>query len=180
MSDKEQLQQLADLLRERNQTDGKIAAFIKRPAEKSHLGEFVAAWIFGIDLHDSAVVKGTDGRFCGGSLAGKSVNIKYSSKNNGILDMQTDSGPDYYLVLTGPNEAAVSSRGKTRPWVIEAACLFHADSLVSRLTSKIGTATSVKRKFWEEAEIYPRPNSAFPLTDFQREMLALFSEASIG
>jgi hypothetical protein len=31
---------------------------------------------------------------------------------------------DYYLVLTGPPSPAVSSQGTTKPWCIDAVCLF--------------------------------------------------------
>ena len=63
---------------------------------------------------------------------------------------------------------------------IEAVYLFHAASLVRSLTSKIGTATSVRREFWDAAEIYPSHNPDFSLTPLQRETLGLFSEASVG
>ncbi|MGW6445419.1 hypothetical protein [Lentzea sp. NPDC055074] len=39
---------------------------------------------------------------------------------------------------------------------------------------RIGTASSVRDELWDAAEIYPRRNPSFPLTDEQREMLALF------
>lgn len=180
MSNLAQMQRLAELVRQKNYTDSKIAGVIDRPTIPGHFGDFVGAGIFGVELHASAVQKGSDGRFIGGRLSRMTVNIKYYPKNEGVLDISVDGAPDFYLVLTGPRSATVSSRGKTRPWVIEAAYLFEAASLTRRLTSKIGVATSVRREFWEEAEIYPRNNPAFPLTEFQREMLALFSEASVG
>jgi hypothetical protein len=40
---------------------------------------------------------------------------------------------------------------------------------------KIGVASSVRAQHWEAAEIYPRHNPAFPLTEEQRDLLALFS-----
>lgn len=42
MADKE-LQQIAELLRERNVVDAKIAAIIGRPMATGHLGEWIAA-----------------------------------------------------------------------------------------------------------------------------------------
>ena len=180
MSDMEQMKRLAGLVMQKNRADGEIANAIGRPALPGHFGEFVAAKVFGIDLHDSAVQKDSDGVFGSGPLSGRTVQIKYYPKNESLLDIKVDGEEDFYLVLTGPRSAAVSSRGKTRPWVIEAAYLFESAPLTRRLTSKIGIATSVKREFWDEAEIYPRNNPAFPLTGSQREMLALFSEASVG
>lgn len=180
MSDLERMQNLAELVKQKNRADGKIAEVIGRPALQGHFGEFMAAEILGIELHGSAVQKGSDGYFAGGPLAGGTVNIKYYPKNEGLLDMNVDGPPHFYLVLTGPRSAAVSSRGKVRPWVIEAVYLFEATSLEQRLTSKIGIATSVRREFWDAAEVYPRNNPAFPLTESQCETLALFSEASVG
>ena len=180
MSDMEQIQRLAELVKQKNYADGKIADLIGRPTLPGHFGEFIAARVFGIELHDSAVQKGSDGRFADAPLSGRTVEIKYYPKNEGILDIKVDGVPDYYLVLTGPKSAAVSSRGKTRPWVIEAVYLFETAPLMKRLTAKIGIATSVRREFWQESEIYPIANPAFPLTQSQRDVLALFSEASVA
>ncbi len=180
MSNLEQMQRLAELVQQKNYADGKIAEVIGRPTIPGHFGDFVGAEIYGVELHASAVQKGSDGCFAGGRLSGATVNIKYYPKNEGVLDIAIDGAPEYYLVLTGPRSAAVSSRGKTRPWVIEAVYLFETASLIRGLTSKIGIATSVRREFWDAAEIYPRRNPSFPLTEIQREMLAMFSEASIG
>ena len=180
MSNLGRLKRLAELVKQKNYADGKIAEVIDRPTIPGHFGDFVGAGIFAIELHASAVQKGSDGRFAGGRLPGMTVNIKYYPKNEGLLDITIDGAPDYYLVLTGPRSAAVSSRGKTRPWVIESVYLFETASLIPKLTSKIGIATSVRRVFWDEAEIYPRANPAFPLSESQREILALFSETSVG
>ena len=170
------LQRLASLIKQRNAIDAEVAAVIGRPAQSGHFGEFVASRVFDIGLHDSAVQKGSDGRFTSGPHAGKTVEIKFYAKREGMLDMGVGVQPDFYLVLTGPYAAAVSSRGTTRPWAIEAAYLFDGPSLFARLADrvKIGVATSVRNAFWDEAEIYPRPNPAFPLSQAQQDMLALF------
>ena len=180
MSNLEQMQRLAELVRQKNYADGRIAEVIGRPTITGHFGEFVASEIFGIELHGSAVQKDSDGHFVSGPFAGRTVQIKFYPKNESLLDMKAGGAQDFYLVLTGPRSAAVSSRGKTRPWVIEEVDLFDAAFLVRNLTSKIGIATSVRREFWDAAEIYPRHNPSFPLTEIQRAMLAMFSEASIG
>ena len=180
MSELEQMKRLAELVRQKNLADGQIAKAIGRPALQGHFGEFMAARIFAIELHGSAVQKDSDGRFVGGPFSGRTVQIKYYPKNEHSLDMKAGGAQDFYLVLTGPRSTAETSHDKTRPWVIEAVYLFDAVSLTRRLTSKVGVATSVRREFWEEAEIYPCNNPAFPLTESQREMLALFSEASVG
>ena len=170
------LERLAALLKQRNAIDRGIAGILDRPALSGHFGEFVASRVFDIELHDSAVRKDSDGRFASGPHAGKTVQVKFYAKREGVLDMSTDVQPHFYIVLTGPWTPAVSSRGTTRPWVIEAAYLFDGPSLVSRLAGKvkIGVATSVRNAFWDEAEIYPRNNPAFPLSPAQRDMLALF------
>ncbi len=180
MSNLEQMQRLAELVKQKNHADGKIAQVIGRPTTTGHFGEFIASEVFDIELHGSAVQKDSDGHFVSGPLAGSTVQIKFYPKNEDSLDMKAGGAQDFYLVLTGPRSVAETSRGKTRPWVIEAVYLFDASSLKRRLTSKIGGATSVRREFWQEAEIYPQRNPSFPLTESQREMLALFSEASVG
>jgi len=41
---------------------------------------------------------------------------------------------------------------------------------------KIGIATSVRKKFWEDAEIYPRQrNKELILTEEQRKLLDMFN-----
>ena len=177
------IKRLARLIAQRNALDKGIARVIGRPALAGHFGEFIASNVFDIDLHPSGTTKGNDGRFTKGPLAGKTVEIKYYPKNEGLLDIKTDGTPDFYLVLTGPRAAAASSRGTTRPWVIEAAYLFENASLLNNLTErnlKIGVATSVRRELWDRAEIYPgSANGVLTLTEPQAAMLLLFSESSL-
>ena len=177
MSGLEKLECLASLIHQRNSLDSIIAEIIGRPAAPGSIGEFVAAAIFGIELYASAIHKGSDGIFPAGPLEGKRVEIKYYAKRD-ILDMKTESKPDYYLVLAGPRGNSRSSRGTTLPWLIEAVYLFHTATLEQKLRKrevKIGTATSVRHEFWDEAEIYPKPtNRIFSVSIHQAKLLALF------
>lgn len=67
---------LAKLLEKRNQIDEAISQLTNRPAQTGRLGEFVAEYIFNIDLHEDRSHPGSDGIFGSGDLKGKSVNIK--------------------------------------------------------------------------------------------------------
>jgi len=75
-----------------------------------HLGEWIAAQVFGIELEQSAVTAAIDDHFRFGPLQGCTVNVKWYLKQEGLLDMTKSSTLDYYLVLTGPRSAAVTSR----------------------------------------------------------------------
>ncbi|MDE2836537.1 MAG: hypothetical protein OXL97_03385 [Chloroflexota bacterium] len=186
-----EIERLASLIRQRNAVDNQISAVIGRPVHAGHLAEAITAKIFNIDLHESAAHKGNDGIFTGGSYVGKTVDIKgYSSKDTLGMPDEGKTGfdeslPDFYLVLAGPRKSAISSRGATAPWTIHSVHLFDARALVEKLRKrrpppKINEATSIALEYWDAAEIYPRNNPVFPLTESQREMLALFSEASVG
>lgn len=108
-----ELQALAQLIRMRNEIDHEIAGMIGRPPHPGYITEFVAAAIFDIKLHASASTKTHDGKFRDGPLADKTVNVKYGSRRDGILNlaasMDVAEHADYYLVLTGPTIGAVSS-----------------------------------------------------------------------
>jgi hypothetical protein len=176
------IEDLARLLRQRNLVDADIAKLIGRPALTGHVGEFIAAEVFGIDLHDSASKAASDGVFREPPLAEKSVNVKLYGKVEGLLDLPVPGATmaDYTLVLTGPPSGAVSSKGTTRPLVITAVYLFRTEELVANLQAKglkIGVATSVKKPLWEAAEIYPNAGQ-LELDDDQRGVLALFAPAS--
>lgn len=173
----DRLAELAELLRARNTLDAQIAAIIGRPPEKGHLGEYIAARIFGIQLQESASHKGIDGYFASGPLAGRSVNVKYYGKRDGLLAVAPADGPDYYLVLTGAKAGAGSSKGMVRPFVISSVYLFAHGPLHAAITAKPDRfATSVRAHLWEAAEVFPTPsNSLLSLSDKQRELLALFS-----
>lgn len=152
------LSPLVDLLQRRNEIDNEIARLIGRPAEKGHVGEHIASGLFDIELESSAVQAGYDGRFRSGLLAGKTVNIKWYAKREGLLDVNTDHLPDYYLVMAGPKTAPASSAGTTRPWLVSEVFLFEAEGLLKRLRSrgvKIGVATSVTAVEWHAARIFP-------------------------
>jgi hypothetical protein len=152
------LAQAAALLHERNAIDAELAQLMQRPMTSGHLGEWIAAQVFDIELEASAVAASIDGRFRSGPLQGRSVNIKWYLKREGLLDTTESTALDYYLVLTGPPIAAASSRGTTRPWCIEAVFLFDARQLRSEQAMrgvKRGTASSVIKHQWAAAEIYP-------------------------
>lgn len=169
---------LSQLLKAHNALDSIIAGLIHRPVQLGHVGEFLAQEIFGVQLHRTAVHKGSDGVFRGGTLDGCSVNVKWYPKNEGVLSVNPEAACDYYLVLTGPRGPAQSSRDTVRPWLINAVYLFNARELIAELNTsgvKIYEATSVKRALWDAAEIYPTAHHpAVALSDEQRQFLALF------
>ncbi len=179
--DVDDITRLARLIGARNAIDNDIAGLIGRPAQIGHLGEYIAARIFDIELEKSATHKGSDGDFRGGPLAGQTVNIKWYGKLEGVLDINPEATPDYYLVLAGPRSAAASSRGTVRPWVIESVYLFDTHKLMPALRDRgvrLGIATSVAKQFWDEAEIYPsQRNQEVTLSDEQRGLLGLFAGA---
>jgi hypothetical protein len=175
----EDLQELAVLLTRRNDIDARIARLIERPMTSGHLGEYIAARIFDIELESSAVAPAIDGRFRSGPLVGKTVNVKWYLKQEGVLDVSLSEALDYYLVLTGPRSASGSSKRGTRPWRIDAVYLFGAKHLLTDLTSrgvKVGIATSIRNAQWEAAEIYPTSaNPSLTVSAAQSTQLALFS-----
>lgn len=173
------LAQLADHIKARNAIDAEIAMLVGRPALPGHIGEYIAASIFNIELMPSASHRGSDGVFREGELTGKSVNIKWYQSFSGCLDMTPNSLPDYYLVMTGPKRNTASSKGIAVPMSIASVFLFDASALVAQLQTnnvKVGTETSVRKVFWDAAEIYPNSNSpVLSLSLEQRAKLALFN-----
>jgi hypothetical protein len=99
--DTDSLARAAALLRERNEIDAELARLMHRPMTSGHLGEWIAAQVFDIELEASAVAAGIDGRFRSGPLQGGTVNIKWYLKREGALDTTESTALDYYLVLTG-------------------------------------------------------------------------------
>lgn len=174
-----ELETLAALLSERNSLDKTISDLIGRPAQIGHIGEYIAAKVFEIELHASAVHKGSDGVFKSGDLKGNLVNIKFYAKRENFLDITREHCCDYYLALTGPRSFTMTSKGGHRPLLISSAYLFHMPSFIEILKQrevKIGIATSTKNADWDESEVYPRPNnSLLRLTPEQRQMLRLFA-----
>jgi len=67
-----------------------------------HLGEWIAAQIFGIELAASSPETGIDGRFTIGLLRGRTVDVKWYPKLEGMLALKPAPALDYYLVLIGP------------------------------------------------------------------------------
>ncbi|MCL4559892.1 MAG: hypothetical protein M1281_04650 [Chloroflexi bacterium] len=172
------LQKLSELIQEKNQIDNEIAEIIQRPAQIGHVGEFIASIIFDVQLMESASYKAIDGIFRSGLQGGKSVNIKWYGKQEGILDITPNALPDFYLIMTGPRSNQPTSRSGTRPWSIEFVYIFLTSDLVSKLTSrgsKIGIAASIPKSLWDQAEIYPNDCSPMlPLLSEQKHLLSLF------
>ncbi len=174
----EELQELSLLIKQKNKVDSSISKIINRPAIIGHAGEYIASAVFGISLMESASHKGIDGYFTEGCLQGKSVNIKWYTKQSGLLDINQDCLPDYYLVMTGEKESAASSKGRTLPWCIKHVYLFDAIEIVNELATRgvsIGIATSIKKYLWESAEIYPvQRNLTLVINDIVLQQLQLF------
>ncbi|MGN9807393.1 hypothetical protein [Micromonospora sp. L32] len=174
--------QIAEILSRRNALDEQIAAIIQRPMTAGHLGEWIAAKIFGIELEASAVAPGIDGRFTSGPLQGRTVNVKWYLKREGLLDLTDSETLDHYLVLAGPASALLSSRGSTRPWCIASVYFFDARQVRGELLARgvcIGTGSSVKAAQWATAEIYPRPNNPLlTVKQEQADLLRLFAPAA--
>ncbi len=174
------LEPLAAALRERNRIDREISALIGRPAHAGHIAEYIAAQIFDIELNESASAKGTDGRFRSGALRDRTVNIKYKSSNDSLLDINPAALADFYLVMTGPIRPAMTSRGTSAPWVVSHLYLFEATRLLGHLLSrsvKVGIATSVAQAYWQEAELFPAQRSSLlALTEVHRNQLLLFAD----
>ena len=76
----EDVRMIASLLHERNAIDERIAGVIGRPMTAGHLGEWIAAQIFDIELEASAVTAAVDGQFRSGPLLGRTVNVKWYLK----------------------------------------------------------------------------------------------------
>mgnify|MGYP005750792115 CR=1 FL=1 len=172
------LVQLAELIKEKNEIEARITTIIDRPAIIGHVGEYIASKIFNIRLEVSASSKGKDGYFLDGELEGKSVNIKFYTKNERLLDITPSYLPDYYLVITGDPGGNISSKGIAKPWCITNVFLFESKDLIEKLTQrnlKIGVATSVAKMFWTDAELYPLQLSPIlQLSEEQIQLLHLF------
>ena len=182
------LEQMASLLARHNVIDEEIADLTNRPAIRGPVGEWIAHKIFRVKLENSRSKRCIDGCFTDGPLAGKTVNVKWYGKREGLLDINPACFParfparlDYYLVMTGPKAPAVDSRGQTRPWVITEVFLFDARVLVGQFRKqkrRLGVAAYVRKHEWEEARVYPEAaaSARLTLTDAQREELKLFAE----
>lgn len=166
---------LASLVKSRNTIDGKLAAIIGRPAQAGNIGEYIASIIFRIALDEAGKRDGYDGRFTDGPLVGRTVDVQWHPRQDGLLNIRPEAVPDYYMVLAGP-QAAPS--GTANPWLIESIFLFNGHSLLTGLRERgvqIGSGTSVTGPLWERAEMYPvTRNTLLPLSDEQRKMLVLF------
>jgi hypothetical protein len=75
-SDDVGLAELATLLRERNTLDARVGQLLDRPANTGHIGEWIAARIFDIQLETAANAAGIDG------------------KQEGLLDMRSTTPLD--------------------------------------------------------------------------------------
>ncbi len=173
----DELIQISNAIKERNQITNKIANTINRPALIGHIGEYLASKIFNITLESSASRKSIDGYFNDGVLSEKSVNIKWYSTRQNLLDMTRNELPDFYLVMTGPKSKAITSKGMSLPWTIESVFLFDAKNLFQSINDKvkIGYATSVRNIYWDESEIYPvNRNKILELSRLQKKQLSLF------
>jgi len=167
---------LVKLIRQRNKVDKSISAIIGCPALVGNIGEFIASKIFDIDLRESRSYGGNDGTFKAGNVADSTVNVKLYLKNEHVLDIALKNVPDYYLVLAGPTGREHDKH--SRPITLTSVYLFKADASVVSLRHRqigIGQATSVAKKYWDEAEIYPRQACQFYIvSDNQKKRLRLF------
>ncbi len=94
LMDETAIRRLAALIGTKNAADAAIAEMIGRPCQIGHVGEWIAAQVFDIELHPSAAVEASDGVFRAGSLAGRSVNVKwYGMGGRGSSTCTSGLGP---------------------------------------------------------------------------------------
>lgn len=169
------LQELCTLLAERNQVDARIAAVIRRPAQRGHIGEFIARHVFRITECESASQKGFDGWFAEGFLHGKSVNIKFYGKDTGLWAIKGYPATDYYLVMCGRRTDAESSRGTTRPLDVATVYLM-PERVLADASVKPGVTAGVPVAIRRAHRIYPTPGdrAILTLTESQLAQLAMF------
>ncbi|MHB9145808.1 MAG: hypothetical protein ACYC5Y_10800 [Symbiobacteriia bacterium] len=164
--------ELAALVRDHNAATQRISEIIRRPALTGHIGDFIAAEVFDIELEPSASSKGIDGYFRRGPLVGQSVNVRFYLDHDGLLGINPDAVPDYFLVLAG-------SKGSPDAWRLTSVFLLEGDALVSGLRRRgvrIGNATSISRPTWNAAEIFPSTDmrGILVLSPRQQEVLGWF------
>lgn len=101
-----------------------------------------------------------------GTLQGKTVNIKWYLKREGLLDLTAAEVLDYYLVMTGPAGAAASSRGGSRPWRIENVYLFDARRLLAdQLARGYWPYLRSKQRCWRySVRVRPQPSARDSVT----------------
>ena len=176
----DELETLGELIKTKNDIESKISQIIGRPGLQGHIGEFIAGKIFDLELHEDATKRGNDGVFKSGPLAGKNVNVKWYAKRENTLDINPMDPAEYYLVLTGPKTSVSSSRGTSRPLVINSVFLFESEKLISQLKKravKIGIATSITQEQWNDAEIFPNQrNNLLLVTEKQKDLLGYFQQ----
>jgi hypothetical protein len=77
----------------------------------------------------------------------------------------------------------MTSRGRARPWIIEAIFLFDAQEVSSQLETqgvRIGIASSVRKRLWEQAEIFPNHRYAkFIVSEEQEKQLSTLPVESL-
>lgn len=180
-SDSSDIVRLAELVAARNAWESEVSTIIGRPALIGNIGEYVAACIFGIRLNESASHKANDGEFVAGPLAGRAVNIKWYSKQEGILDL-APGHPDFYLVLAGPKPQTRPLGEHNRPWLIDAVFLFSSSRLLEQLKQvKLDITISLGQELWTEAMLYPEQRSPdYLLSEHQRNLLRLFGRGGNG
>lgn len=173
------LPRLAELLRARNTVESNIANLLQCDVDLSHIGEQIAASIFGIRLVPTLNPNGPAGIFTQSALLGKTVDIRWYPRREGFLNIHTDPAPDYTLVLAGPKLDPNEARALVNPWIISSAYLFHMPDLLATLRARgvrVGPRVSVNSHLWEQAEIFPvQRNPTLPLSNEQRQSLQLFA-----
>jgi len=112
-------------------------------------------------------------------LVSKKLLIKLNSSRESLLDINLDSPPDYYLVLSGPKYSEMSSKNTIRPLVISSVFLFNSETFLQQSKQrgiKISKQTGVIESQWNDAEIYPtQRNKDLILSNEQKNLLSLFS-----
>lgn len=172
------LPRLAQLVRARNTVESNIANLLGSSINLNAVGKHIAATIFGITLLPSSQHREFEGIFAHAPLTGKTVDIQWYPRREGFLHVQSDSAPDYYLILAGPKQESSTTRALVNPWLISSVHLFNSNELLAALRERgvqLGSHTSVINQLWERAEIFPtQHNPVLILTEEQRHLLRLF------
>jgi hypothetical protein len=168
--------ELADLLRHRDELDHQIGHIVGHCARPGDVGRIIAAHVFDIRLAESATVPGHHGWFRSGPLGGRTVNIKTYGDARAGIDIGLHPC-DTILVLSGPRrQTSVQHRG----WGVSAAYLFETDRLLATLRNrgvKLGVATCLRKADLDAVQVFPfvGPQAPITLSDRQKALLSFFA-----
>jgi len=184
------IDQLVNLIRERNEINKKILSNIGLPILIDYIDEYIMSFIFKIHITNSPSKYGLYGYFSEdftgnlyqgkdkgkmvGDYKGKTVNLKWYTERPDKIENNPDYLPDFHLAIIGTSSKCYSMYDEI--WYVEEIYLFNMKDVLKKknIVENQFNSIDISKEYKKKNQLYPSPLKYQKLPETQEGALCKY------